>query len=94
MDVKGKALFLILLSSGMRIGECLKLKLDDVDLDREYSVENEVITVPTIEIQGEYTKTGNPRVTFISNETKEIINEWFKIREKYIKTATKRSTLH
>lgn len=35
MDVKGRALFLVLASSGMRIGEALKLKLGDLDLNGE-----------------------------------------------------------
>lgn len=72
MDVKGKALFLVLASSGMRIGEALKLRLGDLELDRELA---------KISIRGEYTKTGNPRIAFISREAKEALEEWLKLRE-------------
>lgn len=82
MDSKGKAFFLMLASSGMRIGEALKLKLEDIILDKD---------PVKIEIRGEYTKTGDPRITFISSETKEVLEEWLKIREAYIKTAIKKS---
>jgi molybdopterin-guanine dinucleotide biosynthesis protein A len=83
MDIKGKSLFLVLASSGMRIGEALKLQTDDVDLSSEPA---------RINIRGEYTKTGNPRVAFISSEAKEFLEEWLKIRENEISIAVKRST--
>ncbi|MEM2027605.1 MAG: site-specific integrase [Candidatus Bathyarchaeia archaeon] len=67
MDAKGRSLFLVLASSGMRIGEALKLMVEDVDLASE---------PPRINIRGEYTKTGNPRIAFISSEAKETIQEW------------------
>jgi len=82
MDVKGKSLFLVLASSGMRIGEALRLKVEDVDLASD---------PPRINIRGEYTKTGNPRVAFISFEAKESLEEWLKIREEELKVAVKRS---
>jgi len=82
MDVKGKSLFLVLASSGMRIGEALKLQVDDVDLTSEPA---------RINIRGEYTKTGNPRAAFISFEAKEALEEWLKIREDELKVAVKRS---
>jgi len=82
MDVKGKALFLTLASSGMRIGETLQLKLNDIDLESEPA---------KVSISGKYTKTGNPRITFISTEAKEVIKEWLKVRESYIKAAVGKS---
>jgi hypothetical protein len=82
MDVKGKSLFLVLASSGMRIGEALKLKVEDVDLTSDPA---------RINIRGEYTKTGNPRVAFISVEAKEFLQEWLRIREDELKVAVKRS---
>jgi integrase len=83
MDVKGKSLFLTLASSGMRIGEALKLKVEDVDLTSDPA---------RINIRGEYTKTGNPRVAFISFEAKESLEEWLKIREGQLNVAVKRSS--
>ncbi|MFQ5999156.1 MAG: tyrosine-type recombinase/integrase [Candidatus Bathyarchaeia archaeon] len=82
MDAKGKAFFLMLASSGMRIGEALQLKFQDVNLNSD---------PVKLEIRGEYTKTGDPRIAFISSEAKEALEEWLKIREAYIKTAVKRS---
>jgi len=82
MDAKGRSLFLALASSGMRIGEALKLTIEDLDLTSE---------PPRINIRGEYTKTGNPRVAFISSEAKEALQEWLKIRENELQTAVKRS---
>jgi len=85
MPIHGKALTLLLASSGMRIGEALKLKLNDIDLERE----------PTrINIKGEYTKTGNPRIAFCSKEAKEAIKEWLKIRNDYLRQAYGRSRVY
>ena len=82
MDIKGKALVLILASSGMRIGEALQIKLDDINME----------AVPTlINIRGEYTKTGSQRHTFISKETKTVLDEWLKVRESYLKSAQNRN---
>jgi integrase len=82
MDIKGRSLFLVLASSGMRIGEALKLQVEDVDLTFDPA---------RINVRGEYTKTGNPRVAFISFEAKESLEEWLKIRESELNIAVKRS---
>lgn len=82
MDIKGKSLFLVLASSGMRIGEALKLKVEDLDLNSD---------PPRINIRGEYTKSGNSRVAFISCEAKEFLEEWLKVRDEELKVAVKRS---
>jgi integrase len=78
MDIKGKAMSLILLSSGMRIGELMKIQLFDIDLTS---------TPPTIVVRGEYTKSGDTRTVFISSEAQEALDEWLKIREQYIRSA-------
>jgi len=85
MPIQGKALYLTLASSGMRIGETLKLKVDDVDLGTDPA---------KITIRGTLTKTGNPRVTFISSEAKEMIQEWLNYRDRYLQVAKKRSYIH
>jgi integrase len=81
-DIKGRSLFLVLASSGMRIGEASKLKVEDLDLTSD---------PPKISIRGEYTKTGNSRVAFISLEAKESLEEWLKIRDKALTQAVGRS---
>jgi integrase len=82
MPIHGKALFLTLASSGMRIGEALKLKIDDIDFNS---------SPVKINIRGEITKTGNSRITFISKEAAEAIQEWLKVREQYIEAACGKS---
>ncbi len=82
MPIQGKALYMTLSSSGMRIGETLQLKLDDLELDND---------PPKVNIRGEYTKSGNPRIAFMTNETKEHILEWLKVREQYLKVSVARS---
>jgi len=85
MDIKGRALFLTLASSGMRIGEIMMLKLSDINLECEPA---------KIRLRGEYCKNGNPRTVFISKEAREAVKEFFKIRESYIKSAARRSHLY
>jgi integrase len=77
-DLKGRALFLLLVSSGIRIGEALKLKFNDIDLNRD---------PPIVFVRGEYTKSGDSYFSFISKEAKESLIEWLKIREEYINSA-------
>ena len=71
LDVKGRALVLVLASSGMRINEALTITLDDVDLKSKPSV---------ITIRGENTKNGDNRITFLSSEATQAVNEWLKVR--------------
>ena len=82
MDLKGKTVVLVLASSGMRIGEILQVKLSDVDLTS---------TPPEMVVRGEYTKSGDTRTVFISNEAKEALNEWLKVRDSYLKSALNRN---
>ena len=77
-DVKDKALFLFLATSGMRIDEVLHLKLSMINFKRD---------PPLITIPGSISKTGDPRITFITQETKGYLEEWIKIRKSYITTA-------
>jgi len=85
MPVQGKALFSVLASSGMRIGEGLQLKLGDIELGREPC---------KFSVRGEYTKTGNPRIAFGSKEAKVTIQEWLKVRPDYLTAASKKSHLY
>lgn len=82
LPVQGKALFLCLESSGMRIGEALQITQEDLDLEAD---------PVRVNIQGEYTKTGNSRVTFISKEAVEAVEEWLKVRKEYLGSASARS---
>lgn len=82
MPIQGKALYLMLASSGMRIGEALQLNLGDVEIDKQPAKVN---------IRGGYTKTGNSRVAFVSKEAVEAIQEWLRNRKRYLKAAAGKS---
>jgi integrase/uncharacterized coiled-coil protein SlyX len=81
LPLHGKALYLLLASSGIRIGEALQLKLSDVDL---------MTDPPKITVRAEYTKAGDTYISFISKEAKEVLEEWLKQREQYIRTSKNR----
>ena len=82
LPIQGKALYLVLESSGMRIGEALQLKMEDLELDQD---------PVNIYIKGEYTKTGNSRMAFVSVEAKESLQEWLKVRSEYLSAASGKS---
>ena len=85
MPIQGKALYLVLESSGIRIGEGLNSNLDDIYLDEKPA---------RIQIRGEITKTGNSRHAFFSSEAKEALMEWLKVRENYLDSAVRKSSLY
>jgi integrase len=57
MNPRGRAFYMVLASSGMRGGEALQLREDDITHYTNYA---------KIELRGEYTKSGNGRTVFIS----------------------------
>lgn len=79
MDLKGRAFFLTLVSSGARDGEMLKLKLSDIDFNK---------TPVIVDLKADYTKSGERRYTFISDEAKAVLLEWLKCREAYIASSS------
>ncbi len=82
MDVRGRALALFLVSSGVRIGEALLIQINDVNFGSE---------PPEVTVRAEITKTKIQRYTFISKEATAAIMEWLKVREKYITAATNKN---
>jgi len=86
-DAKAKAMILVIASSGMRIGEAIKLKIKDIDL-------NSTPTKITVRYTGPNSvKNKSSRVTFISNEATVALKEWLRIRDESLATSTKRSNL-
>ena len=79
MPIQAKVLTLVLASSGMRIGEAMKLRLEDLDIDQEPA---------RINLRGDYTKTRKSRLVFISTETKEVLAEWLEYRPHFIEKNT------
>jgi integrase len=80
-NVRMRAFILVLLSSGMRIGEALQLLPSDIDLSQKPA---------KVRIRREITKTKVARETFISTEAVESLNAWMKVRDRYIKNARER----
>jgi integrase len=79
MPINARTLTLVLASSGMRVGEALKIKLDDISLDSN----------PTeIYLRPEYTKTKKKRTVFVSSEAKELLVEWLSYRKRYLENKT------
>jgi integrase len=80
-DAKGNALFMLLATSGIRVGEALKLNLWDVELESD---------PVKVVVHGANAKEGDNYYSFISSEAKEAVNEWLKIRDSYKHTAKNR----
>jgi integrase len=78
MDLKGRVVVLTLASSGMRIGEVVRIELSDVDLS---------VSPAEIVVRGEYTKSGDTRLVFISSEAAELIREWLTVRDRFLSAA-------
>lgn len=81
-DLRGRALFLVLVSSGMRVGEVIQITISDVDLERKPA---------RISIRAAYTKTREARVTFISEEATEAVRAWLKVRTAHMASSAGRN---
>lgn len=86
-DVRGRAVILTLASSGLRINECLALKLKKVTDDDSYI--DMTYNPIKIYVSAKDAKNKEARFTFISTEAKKALIEWLKARDEYIKTAEK-----
>ena len=85
-DLRGKTIFLVMSSSGCRIGEIVQLIPDDIHLNEDPA---------RIVFRAEIVKgQKNKRTSFISNEAKESLKAWMKIRDKYLESAVKKSTFY
>jgi len=85
LPIHSKAACLVGSSSGMRIGEILQLKISDLELDKKPCLVN---------VRAEYTKTSNARVTFISSEAQQVIEEWLKVRDEWLQAAVRKSHIY
>ena len=75
LPIQAKTVTLVLVSSGMRSGEALRLTLEDIELNRN---------PPRINIPAGITKTKKKRTTFITPEAKDQLEEWLNFRDEYI----------
>lgn len=73
ISTQNKALFLTLLSTGLRIGEMLQVKIKDLDLE----------SIPArIRIRASYTKEGvGKRTVFLTDEARDAIKRFLKWRK-------------
>ncbi len=85
LPIHGRALILVLATSGVRIGEALSVKLSDLDLGTDPA---------RLALRAEYTKGNTARTVFISREAKEVVREWLKVRSRYLQVAVAKSVLH
>lgn len=83
LEEHGRALVLVLASSGMRIGEAVKIRLGDVDLDASPAA---------IEIRPEFSKNRTGRVAFISAEAVSEVRTWLDVRDRYLGAACERAS--
>jgi integrase len=86
-NTKDRAMFLFSSSSGCRINEVLSLEKTDIPNFKRLE-QNKPAGFPVkVNIRGEISKNGEPRITFISTEAWESLLEWMKERDAYLKQA-------
>lgn len=79
-DIKSRALFLFVSSSGLRIGEALEITFSDIDMDKNH-----------IRVKANLTKARVPRDTFFSDEAKDALERWFPERKRFLGKYYKKS---
>lgn len=79
-DIKARALFLFVSSSGLRISEALGLTFDDIDMDNNH-----------IRLKHSMTKARVARDTFFSDEAKDALQKWLPARKQLLQNHYKKS---
>lgn len=82
LSVRDRAVMLVLLASGARIGETLKLRVRDVDLDADPA---------RVVFREETTKNKERRISFLTTEAIDAVRAWLRVRDAYIQTAARRN---
>ncbi len=85
LPLHGRAIFHLLATSGIRIGTALQLRLDDIHLNTDHV---------QITVRGAYEKEVTSFIAFASEQTKELLEEWLNVRDKYLTSAVSRSRAH
>lgn len=62
----------LLFDTGMRLGECLQISVNDMDLKQR-----------NIYLQGEVTKGRKSRTVFFSKKTEKILRRWLQFKDRY-----------
>lgn len=82
LPLHGRALFHLLATSGIRIGSALRLTINDIQLNADH-------VQITVRAPGEKKRVGF--IAFASEQTKELLEEWLKVREDYLTSAVNRT---
>ena len=77
-DIRTKTAIMMSLSGGMRISEVCLILPGDINLNE---------TPARINIRAEIAKNGKRRTAFITPETNEILVEWLRVRDDYVKKS-------
>jgi integrase len=80
-DTHAKAILSILISTGMRAGECCQLTVSDVKGD-------------AINIRNEIAKGKRGGIVYLTTEAQEYLNLWMKDRDRYLKRAKTKNYSH
>ena len=83
-NIRERAWILLASSSGMRIGEILKLEQNMLHLDQD---------PPYIQLPGRITKNGKKRFTFCTPEARDAIIEWLQVRTTYLQKINGKNNL-
>ena len=92
-DACSRAMYLMMACTGMRIGELVALYEEDIDTSVKPAIVNirrsyDRKTENKIKLM---TKTKKKRISFLTDEAKDALTEWLKLRKDYIQTATSKS---
>jgi len=86
-DVRGRAVVLMLSSSGLRINELLAIKFkDQTNIATESYIDLDHKPVK-LYVAAKDAKNKKARFSFISTEATKALKEWLKVRNEYVKTA-------
>ena len=69
------AMIMLMIDSGMRLGECSCLTMEDIDLTKKQ-----------IFLRADITKGRKDRVVFFSNKTENLLRRWLQFKDRYVET--------
>ena len=69
------AMITLMIDSGMRLGECSCLLVEDIDLTRKQ-----------VFLKADITKGRKDRVVFFSSKTERILRRWLQFKDRYVET--------
>lgn len=89
-DIRMKALVLLLISSGMRIGEATQIHDTDITISKDQTHAS-IYLRGVSKKRGAQLKNRHSRTTFIGKEAVKALLQWYEVRGDYITRSCKRS---